>query len=803
MKTSIRIILALLTVLAVASSCSEDYFDQAAYDKLIADAFPVVNVDSTQTWKTIGTGTATLGVNTVAGETYKVKIFSGNPLLSSAKILASENVLSGDSVTNTFSYPLSDSILFVAFIDPKGYMSVMPEHITDSKIKATFGIVDNSTSAASAIKRVYNPTSDIPTISYSDLQYLGQQLQEGASELTPTYATYNYKCPDALKITSGNCNYSIPTLDQKSGRTLYVGKNITWTLSSTQQLGTNCIVFLDEGAKLIIPDGMSMIADNKCSIIVMKDAKITGNELVVANGYYNNAYTYNAGTINVKIFNNNGGFFYNANELITSSYLSSTKTGYNVNRGSITVNGDANMVNAALLNACKFVCTGNTTLAVLNNGDGSYFESNTFSPDGTYISYSNRYILLGYRSIVNVKGEFDEQRGGTYIIGPYAYYGVNYAIFQCGSIPLKEYVPLDIENSVYFCRKTIYKNADYWSTEEKVERLFAACFNRHDAWYYFYSGYNGQAVQADYRQVNFVKDEDECSPQYTPDDPSTPTWTTFSERFCFEDNFPMEGDYDFNDAVITITPSVSGSTVKLKVSLDAVGATKQIGAALHIAGVNRSEVTSITRDGDFDKNNGRPASSATIINSTEDLLPASMATTTDMVINLFNDAHWSMVQTKSVETADVQRYFYNTVSRGNAYVGYQNDVPSAVVTYTIQLSSEAAAQKFVAANLDAFILEKYNGTYWEVHTYPYKTQQILSAYNNKDMTQYSSNYPWAVMVPGDFKYPIEWTKVGGANASSVYEGAYQTPGHAFGQWAQDKSTATDWYQYPTSGMVYQ
>src|SRR5574344_2176589 len=793
MKTSIRIILALLTVLAVASSCSEDYFDQAAYDKLISDAFPVVNVDSTQTWKTIGTGTATLGVNTIAGETYKVKIFSGNPLSSDAKILASVNVLSGDSVTTTFSYPLADSLLFVAFIDPKGYMSVMSEQITDNKIKATFGIAKNSTSAASVIKRAYYYAPDIPTMSYSDMQDYGIQLQNVATELTPTYATQSYNCPKNLKISSGTCNYSIPTLDQGT-RTLYVGKNVTWALSDTQNLSNKCVIFLDEGATLVIPDGMSMIADNKCTIIVMKNAKITGNELIIANGYDNDTYTYNAGTINVKTFDNNGGYFYNANELITSSYLSTSQNGLNINRGSITVNGDANLSNSALYNACKFVCTGDAVLSYLNNGDGSYFESNTYTSSGTYLSKSSRYVFLGFRSIVNIKGLFSSN-GYTNIIGPYTYNFDNYAIFQCELIPLSSYTPFRIENSVFICRKTfysLYTYEGYWT-----ERHFAQCFNQ------LSGGYNGQAKQAYYCQVDFVKDEDECSPQYTPDDPSTPTWTTFSERFCYEDNFPVQGDYDFNDAVITITPSVSGSTVKLKVSLDAVGATKQIGAALHIAGVNRSEVTSITRDGDFDKNNGRPASSATIINSAEDLLPASMVSTTDMVINLFNDAHWSMVQTKSVETADVQRYFYNTVSRGNAYVGYQNDVPSAVVTYTIQLSSEAAAQKFVAANLDAFILEKYNGTYWEVHTYPYNTQQILGAYNNKDMTQYSSNYPWAVMVPGDFKYPIEWTKVGGANASSVYEGAYQTPGHAFGQWAQDKSTATDWYQYPTSGMVYQ
>lgn len=799
MKKNIHLLSVVLAILAITSACSEDYFDKEAYDNLISEAFPVSGVDTTQTWQTIGTVTGTLGVYKTAGETYQVKIFSGNPLSASAKVLASENVASGSTVTTSFSYPLADSILSVAFIDPKGYMSVMPAHITDHALTATFGDNGSTKSVASAVKKA-NDYVTIPTISYSSMESIGVNLQKKAVELTPEYATQSYKCPDVLKISSGTCNYSVPTLADESGRSLYVGKNVTWTLSEKQHIGKKGILFLDEGATLVIPDGITLTSDNSGFIIVMKGAKITGNEVIVANGNNDNECTYNAGTIDVNTFNNNGGYFYNANELITKSFWSTTDNGYNVNRGSITVNGDAKLVNSALLNACKFVCTGATTLAYLVNGDGSYLETKTLQPNGNNSTYGGKYFLyLGKNSIVNVLEEFDVKVGSIYIIGPYTYDTDQYAIFQCGSIPLNTNVSMQIQNSVYFCRKTIYYSDKYWSQEMMTERNLKLCFNY---LYWWGNKYNGQAVQAAYGQVNFVKDEDECSPQYTPDEPSNPDWSSFAARFCFEDNFPAEGDYDFNDAVLTVTPTISGSTVTLKVSLDAVGALKQIASAIHVSGVNRSDVTSITRSGDFDRNNGRPASSEDVIKSTEDLLPSTMTTTTDMVINLFNDAHWSMMQKKNVETADVQRYFYNTVQRGNGYVGYQNDVNPVVVTYTIQLNSEEAAQKFVADNLDVFILEKYNGSYWEVHTFPYKTKQILSAYNNKDMTGYTNVFPWGVMVPGDFQYPIEWTKIGGITTNSVLEGAYQTNSHSFGQWAQDKKAATDWYNYPTSGMVY-
>ena len=47
-----------------------------------------------------------------------------------------------------------------------------------------------------------------------------------------------------------------------------------------------------------------------------------------------------------------------------------------------------------------------------------------------------------------------------------------------------------------------------------------------------------------------------------------------SFRYCFEDNFPEAGDYDFNDCVFTVTPQLDAQDAKkvtVTVSLDAVG----------------------------------------------------------------------------------------------------------------------------------------------------------------------------------------------------------------------------------------
>ena len=65
-------------------------------------------------------------------------------------------------------------------------------------------------------------------------------------------------------------------------------------------------------------------------------------------------------------------------------------------------------------------------------------------------------------------------------------------------------------------------------------------------------------------------------------------------------------------------------------------------------------------------------------------------------------------------------------------------------------------------------------------------------------------YPWALMIPGDFKYPYEFVQIG-SYPNGVKKGAYQTDGHSFAEWALDPShnTATDWYNYPQSGLVWE
>ena len=796
MKKQLFIAMALLSL--GVTSCKDDVtFDQDTYDNLINKAFPVENVDPTHQWTTVGTASVYVQLNgKYAGST--IKIYSENPIvINTPTLLASGTPDAEGEFNTTFSFLLSNPMIYVTAIDSDGYMTVMPKAVkSGDAVEVAFGLRDYAAAR-------HRAASDVPTIDYSSMQAIGVMVQDGAVELTKAYAdNEGNTAPAKMKISSGTWDYGCACLGDESGRTLYVGKGVTWNIPANTKVavGKNGIIFLDEGAKIHLGQNAQLISDNMGQIIFMRNTEITDTDgsgfLYVANGTSGDKITYNAGIINVGKFDNNGGYFYNANQLTTKDYQSSSENGINVNRGAVKVEGNANIVNSVLYNNCKFEVTGQLIAAHIVNGNGAYLECDSYKPDGScFLDYSAHWLHLGENAIMNVKGEFNTQTG-LKISGPST--GNNFGIFQCKSIPKNQNMPLHFLNNLYVCRQELYVDNivrqhyhdgiwdnNYYTTENWIELNWEACFNKDGLG-------NGQAVAAAYQEVNFVKDEDECSPQYGPTQPTVVNEKPMSMRYCFEDNFPTPGDYDFNDVVLTVTPTVNGKTLTIKVSLDAVGGTETIAAAMRLVGVKNSDLDSYTVTNAFPSIDGMGwGASYHNIEHSDGFVPGGQEPnlTDNMVIVLFKDAHWA-INPENANSGGPDRVFYNTVEPGDFYT---NNVTPTTATYTLVFKETEIANKMLAENLyDVFIVEPYNGAYWEVHTVGYKTAQVITpAKPEPGYSQaYGNNMPWAIKVSGDFKYPYEWKAI---------TNAYQT----FGEWAKDSNNAKDWYEHPTSGLVFE
>lgn len=295
-------------------------------------------------------------------------------------------------------------------------------------------------------------------------------------------------------------------------------------------------------------------------------------------------------------------------------------------------------------------------------------------------------------------------------------------------------------------------------------------------------------------------------------------------RFCFEDNFPTPGDYDFNDCVITVYPKVEGTNVELTVSLDGVGATKTIAAALRLVGINESDITSASCNADL--NSGQQSGSVyarvtpvqelgTNVFAVTDKGFANGSKITDMVVRLFDNAHYAMSGGTSYDSK-----FYNTVSPSDplaseSYV--DNTKPSRTMTFTFEVSDEDKAQQFLDESIyDVFIVENHNGKTYEVHTFSYKFDEVLGAYygNGTKLTAYKNtvtvNYPWAVCVPhsstSPFYYPREWWSISGTKIQEGQDtenyGGTPAVYPDFKSWAADKSQSQEWYENPVMDRVF-
>jgi LruC domain-containing protein len=258
---------------------------------------------------------------------------------------------------------------------------------------------------------------------------------------------------------------------------------------------------------------------------------------------------------------------------------------------------------------------------------------------------------------------------------------------------------------------------------------------------------------------------------------------------------PEPGDYDYNDVVLRISQERTAlHQITLNVTLAAVGSMKQVAAAICLPGIKYDDIALVkTTDGET-FNDGFKWTSISYLTS-KDLL--SKGKKDVAVINLFEDAHWATGATNYTSEGYIPRYKYN-VSKTTGD-DYEMTSPRTV-SYEITFKDSVMLDYLTLEQLDPFIIEEYNGALMEVHAaYRLRTSLVLHEYVQPTSAVI---LPWALIVPsGAFRYPLNGVHVGFYKNGALF-GAYMTKDHAFGEWASNHEKALDWYNYPTSNMVY-
>lgn len=269
--------------------------------------------------------------------------------------------------------------------------------------------------------------------------------------------------------------------------------------------------------------------------------------------------------------------------------------------------------------------------------------------------------------------------------------------------------------------------------------------------------------------------------------------------FCYEQEYPEPGDYDYNDVVMHIAlEPVSPKITYIHVKLAAVGASVQLAGAIRLPELGFEEIDSVwTVDGQsFNK-----GITEQYLIVQKDLSLLLRGKNNEAVLNIFADAHWATGDDMNADFGVFKRKRYNVTKVSGTDA--QLMVPREVV-FAIRTTTENRSQTLTLDNIDPFIIKQYSGANMEVHTYNYRSVTALYDYRYIDV----AHLPWALVVPSStFNHPLHGINMGfrmrDNTGLGIMFGAYATTGHAFGEWAMSKTKSTDWYFYPDKSNVFE
>ena len=268
--------------------------------------------------------------------------------------------------------------------------------------------------------------------------------------------------------------------------------------------------------------------------------------------------------------------------------------------------------------------------------------------------------------------------------------------------------------------------------------------------------------------------------------------------YLFEENYPEAGDYDYNDVVLRIGQQrTAENQITIRVTISAVGASKQIAGCIRLIGYRFQDIDSIYTVNGKSFNDGISGNMNFSHKETDFLIKGR---SNEAVLNLFCDAHWAMAFNLSADYGLFQRKKYNVSTSTSDDYQLRS---TRTLNYVVTFKDASSLNNFTLNSLDPFIITDYNAGTWETHTEQFKSAQVLHEY----FVPTFKDLPWALMVPqSDFAYPLEGTEIGYRKKTEsgvvAMFGAYTTIGHSFGEWAEDHTRFLDWYLYPNLQLTF-
>lgn len=736
LKTNVFLGAALISFSVLLGSCEKNAFDPERVKATYENKFPVSDVDPLMDWKTTNTVSASISVFEDADINYIIRIYDTNPLEeeSPAKLLAEGFANDKLAFTTKIDCPAYLQEVYVCRTDPANRNVVQVATIINDAINVTFG----TSPTARALTRAFNTsiTTYEPERSEAEIRALipdaavitlddannYQFFQSGKAYIIPQGTTY--KGPISKHID-----------EDKPATIIIAGK---WIPTTDIEKGYDLCVM--NGGEIVVPDAQTLSIKNSSRLFIYKGGKLSGEKIDITNGSAGQ-FNYNAGIIELKYLNIStpGCTFYNCGTVNVGKLNIMNNGTKFVNQGKAEI--EETYQQTSIENGCYLEINKFTGLSLVL-GNNCYTKIDEFNPEW------NTVVSLGAYTILKIeKGYF----GGTQFKG-----SAKPSLVKIEKI--ESVKQLESSGSIYYEVKE-QKGEPY----KNFAKYLANSGNTLSKW-----GESPVTIPAG-----------DCTGQgNTPGEGSTTPEELMPYTYVFEDNFPLVGDYDFNDIVLDVTiDHQRGSdnkitTTLLNIKLTAAGASKTVGAGLRIAGINASAINSITYEG-ADKDRFLSSLSGYLFDT---------GIESDGTIPLFGNAH---------KVFDVPSG--TLVNTGG------NTAPAYTCQIKIEMNDPYQFEEPIITkdNLDFFIAYQHRSMQqrMEVHLYEFwelgATKKGTIQKTNLDLAK---NNTWAVCVP-NFRYPRENINI--CDEKNLDNCAYPL----FLGWVRDRNTNLDWYKHPNEKNV--
>lgn len=723
---------ALILSCALLSSCEKNAFDPEKVKATYENKFPVEDIDPAQDWKTTKQVKVNVSIHEDSETNYTIRVYDSNPLdvNSSAKLLAEGTVNNDAPFSSTMDCPTALTDVFVCRIDAHNRNVVRFVSISNEEINTTFG---NPAVTRSATRAVSIETYT-PEYSEADIYAMVKDAEEITSKTDlQNGKVYKISAENTYtgSINKGGLTYDNPAI------IIVIGK---WHPTTSYNIQRGIDFYVMNGGEITIPDNNRLSFIENSRLMIYKGGTVNGNEIYYSNGSYKR-YNYNAGTLKVSYIGiDTQGILYNNGSLQIGT-LDITSGGKLINQGHAQIISTTN--NSYIENGCYLNITGEF------RGDLTLGNNCAATINEYPATWGGKKITLGDNCMITINKAYFMQTIFTGSSQP--------SLIKVETLADIQLNPNTAQGNIYFEFSSFNNN---WSNE---------------TWRYI-----GQLTYfSKWGESPVVIPKGECTGEgNNPGNGSETPTDPFPYTYVFEDNFPLVGDYDFNDVVLDVTIQYDRgkdnkiTATNLDIILAAAGASKTIGAGLRLVGVNKSAIGNISFNGDKER--------------FQSTLSSSMFSTdieSDMTIPLFGNIHkvfgvasGTMVNTGK-DTAPIYTYQVK-IEQNNAY---QRETP--IITKD---------------NLDFFIAYKYRSMQkrMEVHLYEFWGYGATAAGTvQKENLELAGNNTWAICVP-NFRYPKEGINI--CNQKDNSDCAYPL----FLEWARNRNVSQDWYLHPNEGNVY-